>query len=198
MSTTLLDRDDIVVRQRRKLFELVNQFDLLDLANQPAGSGVQVGQSPLALVARVFSDLDVALPLTLEVCEPDGTPVLVLHKPWFRMAVAVRRPDGTAVGVVRKELRLGRARLALEDPAGVPLGMAQAENWRAKDFSVRNEAGLEVGRVAKQWRGLATELLTDADTYVVHVSPAAQGALRSLMLASCLVVDSVMKQKDAG
>lgn len=50
--------------------------------------------------------------------------------------------------------------------------------------------------VTKKWRGLATELFTDADTYVVNLTPAAVEPLRSLALAASLAIDVVMKQKD--
>jgi uncharacterized protein YxjI len=73
----------------------------------------------------------------------------------------------------------------------------RAENWRAKDFSVRDGGGQQVARVTKKWAGLR-ELFTDADTYVVEVSPAAVDPLRSLAVASCLVIDTIMKQKDTG
>jgi len=51
--------------------------------------------------------------------------------------------------------------------------------------------------VTKRWAGLR-ELFTDADTYVVEVRPTAAEPLRSLAVASCLVIDVVMKQKDTG
>ena len=38
--------------------------------------------------------------------------------------------------------------------------------------------------------------LRHADTYVVEVSPSAVDPLRSLAVATCLVIDVVMKQKD--
>ena len=49
----------------------------------------------------------------------------------------------------------------------------------------------------EKWAGLR-ELFTDADTYVVEVSPAAFDPLRGLAVASCLVIDTIMKQKDTG
>ena len=70
----------------------------------------------------------------------------------------------------------------------------RTENWRAKDFSVRDGAGQELARVTKRWAGLR-ELFTDADTYVVEVQPTTAEPLRSLAVASCLVIDVVMKQK---
>jgi uncharacterized protein YxjI len=70
----------------------------------------------------------------------------------------------------------------------------RAEDWRAKDFSVRDGAGQELARVTKRWAGLR-ELFTDADTYVVEVQPTTAEPLRS-QAGSCLVIDVVMKQKD--
>ena len=102
---------------------------------------------------------------------------------------------GLPLGHIVKQIRLGKARFILLDPVGAQLGEVRAENWRAKDFSVRDGAGQELARVTKRWAGLR-ELFTDADTYVVEVLPAAADPLRSLAVASCLVIDVTMKQKD--
>ncbi|HET9007722.1 MAG TPA: phospholipid scramblase-related protein [Actinomycetes bacterium] len=107
----------------------------------------------------------------------------------------VVRPDGVVLGEITKQIRLGRARFTLLDPRGARLGEVRARNWRAKDFSVLDGAGQPIARVTKRWAGLR-ELFTDADTYVVEVSPAAVDPLRSLAVATCLVIDVVMKQKD--
>ena len=120
---------------------------------------------------------------------------LVVHKPWFTWRCQVLRPDGTPLGEITKQIRLGRARFTLLDPRGAQLGEVRAHNWRAKDFGVYDGAGQAIARVTKRWAGLR-ELFTDADTYVVEVSPAAVDPLRSLAVATCLVIDVVMKQKD--
>ena len=194
----LLARDVIVVNQKAKLFELNNEFGLFDEQQLRVGSVVQVGQSSLTLLARIFSDLDVALPVTLEIREQSGQPVLRIHKPWFRRSCTVQRADGAPLGSVSKEIRFGKARFMLADATGRRLGVLLARNWRARDFSVRNEADVEVGRVTKKWAGLAKEFFTDADNYVITLSPDLADPLRSLAIASCLAVDTVMKQKDAG
>jgi uncharacterized protein YxjI len=193
----LLQRETLVVAQKAKLFELRNQFALLDEQGQRIGSVQQVRQSALTKLLRIFSDLDVALPATLEVRDGADTPVLVLHKPWFRWSCELSRPDGTTLGSIRKEIRLGKARFAISGPAGEPLATVSAKNWRAKDFSVRDTTDVEIARVAKQWRGVARELLTDADTYVVSINPMLGEPLRSLSIGACLAIDTVMKQKDS-
>jgi scramblase len=192
---SLLAQPVLVVRQKLKLIELRNQYDVFDQSGRQIGAVEQASQSPLAFLARVFTSWDVALPITLHLLGPGATPELVVHKPWFTWRCQVRRPDGQPIGEITKQIRLGKARFTLVDPHGAQLGEVRAHNWRAKDFSVFDGAGQAVARVTKKWAGLR-ELFTDADTYVVEISPAAVDPLRSLAVATCLAIDVVMKQKD--
>jgi hypothetical protein len=181
---SLLAEPVLVVKQRLKLVELRNQYGVFAPDGRQIGAVEQVGQSALAFLARVFTSWDVALPITLEIRGPAG-PELLVKKPWFTWRCEVTRADGLPLGQIVKQIRLGKARFALLEPGGAQLGEVRAENWRAKDFSVRDAAGQEL-----------RELFTDADTYVVEVRPTATDPLRSLGVASCLVIDVIMKQKD--
>ena len=192
---SLLAQQVLVVRQKLKLVELRNDYDVLDPAGRRIGAVVQATQSPLAFMARLFTSWDVTLPTTLHIYGPGARLELVVHKPWFTWRCRVLRPDGLPLGEITKQVRLGRARFALFDPRGARLGEVRARNWRAKDFSVLDGAGQPIAHVTKRWAGLR-ELFTDADTYVVEVSPGAVDPLRSLAVATCLVIDVVMKQKD--
>lgn len=196
MSTPLLQRSTFVVEQIRKFFEMRNQYRIFDEEGTQIGSIEQVKQSALALLARFGTDLDVALPTWLDVNDSDGRAVLHLHKPWFRMTFGVSGADGTEVGSISKRIRLGKARFTLSDSQGTEIGEIRAENWRARDFSVSDQTGTEVARTTKKWRGLATEMFTDADTYVVNIEPYASDPIRSLALAGCLAIDVIMKEKD--
>jgi hypothetical protein len=195
-AASLLAEPVLVVKQKLKLVEMRNEYGVFDPGGRPIGAIAQVGQSPLAFLARLFTSWDVALPITLEIRGPAGVELLV-KKPWFAWRCQVTRADGLPLGYIVKQVRLGKARFTLLDPGGAQLGEVRAENWRAKDFSVRDGAGQELARVTKRWAGLR-ELFTDADTYVVEVRPTATDPLRSLAVASCLVIDVIMKQKDTG
>jgi uncharacterized protein YxjI len=195
-SASLLAEPVLIVRQKLKLVELRNRYGVFDRQGRQIGAVEQVTQSPLAFLARLFTSWDVTLPMILEIRGPAG-PELLVTKPWFTWRCQVSRADGVPLGQIVKQIRLGKARFALLDPRGAPLGEVRAENWRAKDFSVRDGGGQQVARVTKKWAGLR-ELFTDADTYVIEVSPAAVDPLRGLAVASCLVIDTIMKQKDTG
>ena len=192
---SLLSQQVLVVRQKLKLVELRNQYAILDPSGRQIGAVEQATQSPLAFLARMFTSWDVTLPITLHILGPGAVTELIVHKPWFTWRCQVLRPDGVPLGEITKKIRLGKARFTLLDPRGVQLGEVRAQSWRAKDFGVYDGAGQAIARVTKRWAGLR-ELFTDADTYVVEVSPAAVDPLRSLAVATCLVIDVVMKQKD--
>lgn len=197
MDSLLLRNNTYVVEQHRKLFEMRNQYRIFDQTGQPIGQVEQVSQSPFAVLARFSTDLDVALPMSLEISDAHGGVVLRMDKPWFNRTFTVSRGDGAAVGSISKRIRMGKARFTIFDSAGAEIGEVRAENWRARDFVVSDSTGGEVMRTAKKWRGLATEMFTDADTYVVTMQSAPTEPLRTLALASTLAIDVIMKQKDA-
>lgn len=196
MTNSFFSRSTFVVEQTRKLFEMRNQYRIFDETGTEIATVEQVRQSWLTLLARFGTDLDAVLPTSLEFRDSAGQLLAEMHKPWFTYTFAVANGEGTALGSIRKQLRMGKARFVITDPQGTELGEVRADNWRAKDFTALDQAGNEVAKTAKQWRGLATEMFTDADTYVVSVQPYATEPMRTLSVAAALSIDVVMKQKD--
>ena len=191
-------RSGIGVSQRRKVFEMRNQYTLTGEDGEAIGAVEQIDQSPFTFLARLISDLDVSLPVTLDVTGSDGALAMRLHKPWFRFRVTVKDADGAVLGHVRKRIRLGKAVFSVTGPSGQQVGKLLSENWRSRDFRFEGSSGDEVARVTKKWRGLFTEVLTDADTYAVTFEASTVDNVRQLALAAALAVDLTMKQKDYG
>jgi uncharacterized protein YxjI len=191
-------RSGIGLTQRRKVFEMRNQYTLTGEDGEQIGAIEQVGQSPFTFLARLISDLDVSLPVTLDVTGSNGALAMRLHKPWFRFRVTVTDADGAVLGHVRKRIRLGKAVFTVTGPSGEAVGKLKSENWRSKDFRFEGSSGAEVARVTKKWRGLFTEVFTDADSYAVTFEDSTVDSVRQLALAAALAVDLTMKQKDYG
>ena len=198
--TTFFDgRSGIGVHQKRKFFELRNHYDLSDESGAPAGVIDQAKQSPLAWLARLGTSLDTMLPTTLHAVDTGGQPVLVMHKPWFSWRVTVSDPGGRTIGSIARRMRIGKPVYALTGADGqTPIGEVRAEDWRSRNFAVMGPDEVEIGRVTKQWRGLLTELATDADSYAVTFSPSANSDQRAMIFAGALTVDLIQKQKDSG
>lgn len=193
----LLSAHTLVVDQKTKIFEMKNEYRIFDENNQKIGSVEQVGQGILTFLARLGSDYDVLLPVKLEVRDASDQPVLYLHKPFFRMTVNVSQPNGgPPIGSIQKKMRLGKARFELSDASGQEVGEVRAKNWRARNFEITDRNGQAVAEVSKEWKGIARELFTDSDKYIVRIQPHASEPLRSLALGASLAIDVIMKQKD--
>jgi uncharacterized protein YxjI len=190
----LLAHSMFVVDQKAKLIELRNEYSIYDESGNRIGSVMQVGQSVLTRLARLLIRADSLLGVKLEIREASGAVALLLHKPALRITCTVSRPDGTVVGRIAARIRLGKARLAITDPADRVLGEVRAQNLRAWNFNVQDVSGRLIARVDKKWAG-ARELFTTADKYRVELDPNLTDPLRSLVVASCLAIDTVLKQE---
>lgn len=191
-------RSGIGVHQRRKFFEMRNQYTLSDESGAEAGKVEQKKQSAFTFIARLMSSLDVMLPVTLEVTDAAAQPVLTLAKPWFTMKVTVSDPDGRTIGVIGRKIRMGKPVYRLMGPDGAEVGEIKGQDWRSRNFEVLDSGGASIGHVTKQWRGLLTEAFSDADSYAVTFEPNATCDQRKLAFAGALAVDLVQKQKDTG
>jgi uncharacterized protein YxjI len=190
----LTDHSSFIVDQKAKLIELRNEYSIYDDGGNRIGSVQQTGQSALIRVLRLFIKTDALLGVTLEIREASGAVALVLRKPAFRITCTISSPNGTAIGRIAAKIRVGKVRMALTDPSGNVLGEIRAENLRAWNFNVQDAHGRLIARVDKKWAG-ARELFTTADKYRVELDPNLGDPLRSLVVASCLAIDTLLKQQ---
>lgn len=190
-------RSGIGVHQKRKIFELRNQYTLINEDGTEAGKVEQARQSPLAFLVRVLSSLDAVLPVTLAINDAAGAAVMSLEKPWFSTKVKASAAGGEEIGTIKRKIRIGRPVYEMSK-GGDGLGIIKAEDWRSRSFSIQDDTEREIGRVTKKWRGLLTEAFTDADSYAVEFDAAATTNQRALALAGALAVDLIQKQKDNG
>jgi uncharacterized protein YxjI len=190
----LLDHSSFIVDQKAKLIELRNEYSIYDDGGNTIGSVKQIGQSALIRVLRLFIKTDSLLGITLEIREASGAVALLLRKPAFRITCTISSPNGTAIGCIAAKIRVGKVRMAITDPSGNVLGEIRAENLRAWNFHVQDAQGRLIARVDKKWAG-ARELFTTADKYRVELDPTLGDPLRSLVVASCLAIDTLLKQQ---
>jgi uncharacterized protein YxjI len=198
--TSLLDHERVIINQRPKLIELVNEYRIRDEDGADIGVIRQEGQSKLKKVARFVGNLDQFMTHKLAVYDATGGKVLELVRPrkFLKSKLEVSDGTGRTVGAIVQENVIGKIRFGFEDPSGLALGRIQAENWRAWDFAIVDSADREVGRITKTWEGLAKTLFTTADDYVLELSSAVAGPLRMLAFASAAAVDTALKQDARG
>ena len=189
----LLDRTTFVIRERVGLIKLTDTYDIFD----PAGGQLGVAKDEPGELAKYLRLIvkKRMLPTTLNVYENESSPpVLSLHR-----NVALFRPSVTASAGGRelgrfqaKALTIGGA-FRMFDASGNEVGLVQG-NWRGREFKMTDLNGRELGQVSKQWGGMAKELFTNADTYVIAVAAGVRGDLAPLVLAAGFAIDLIFKE----
>ncbi len=198
--TTLLDTSEFFVNQKAKLVEMTNEYKIRDTEGNEIGAIRQEGQSKLKKVARLVSSLDQFMTHTLAVYDAGGDKVLQLTRPRkiMKSKLLVEDGSGSPVGTIAQRNMVGKIRFGLEDAQGQALGEVRAENWRAWDFAIVDQAEREVARITKRWEGLTKTMFTTADDYFVEIDPSLRGSLRLLAFAAAAGVDTALKQDARG
>jgi uncharacterized protein YxjI len=196
---TLFTEPILVINQKAKLIELVNEYSVSDQDGNRIGSVAEVGQSTAKKIARFVSSLDQFMTHRYEIRDATEQPVLTLTRPRkiMKSSFVISRPDGTEVGQVKQSNMLGKIRFSLE-AGGQKVGSLNAENWRAWNFSILDESGTEVARITKTWEGLGKTLFTTADNFVLEIKAPLTDPLLSLVVATALCVDTALKQDSRG
>jgi uncharacterized protein YxjI len=196
---TLLTEPVLVVNQKAKLIELVNEYKVFDQHGTQVAAVREVGQSKAKKVLRFVSSIDQFMTHRLEITDPAGNVVLQLTRPakLVKSRVVVSDAAGGEVGAIVQKNAIGKIRFDLE-AHGQVVGSLNAENWRAWNFNVQDPNGTELARITKTWEGLAKTMFTSADNYVVQIHYTLPEPLRSLVVAAALAVDTALKQDSRG
>ena len=196
---TSFDEPILVVNQRAKLIELVSQFAVYDQHGRQIAFVEQVGQSTAKKVLRAISSLDQFMTHHYEIRSADGRPLLTLTRPRkvFKSSIVVSDPTGREIGRIVQENVVGKINFSLQAD-GSTIGAIKAENWRAWNFRIEDQAGVEVARITKTWEGLMKTAFTTADNYVVQIHVRLPQPLHTLVVASALSVDTALKQDARG
>jgi uncharacterized protein YxjI len=196
----LLNADRLVISQKPKLIELVNQYHIKDADGRDLGYIQQEGQSKLKKIFRFATDVDQFLTHRLAVYDSDGTKVLQMTRPAKILKSRLRVEDGSGrpVGEIAQRNVFGKIRFDLTGSDGAVLGEIRAENWRAWDFAIVDTSGTEVGRIDKKFVGVLKAVFTPADNYVVDIDTSLDGDLRLMTIAAAAAVDTALKQDARG
>jgi hypothetical protein len=196
---SLFSEPVLVVNQKAKLIELVNEYSVFDQNGNTLGSVVEIGQSTAKKVLRFVSSVDQFLTHKLEVRDAHGQPQLVLTRPakFVKSKVLVHRANGEPLGEIVQQNAFGKIKFAFMYN-GQQIGAIKAENWRAWNFAIVDHTETEIARITKTWEGLAKTMFTTADNYVLQIHRPLVDPLLSMVVASALTVDTALKQDSRG
>ena len=196
---SIFDQRVLVVNQKAKIIEIVNEYAIFDENGTQIGAVRQVGQGKVRKVVRALTSIDQFLTTKLEIVDGTDNVVLQLTRPAkvFKSKVVVQDGQGKEIGTIVQENMIGKIHFAL-NAGGQTIGSINAENWRAWDFNIQDRGGKEVARIKKKWEGIVKNVFTTADNYIVNIPSPLDEPLRSLVVAAALSVDTALKQDSRG
>ena len=192
-----LDLSQFIVREHVGLLKLTDVFDILDPATQAKVALARETPSGLVKVLRLLVNKKL-LSNEVTVTEGDekGQVLFRIEKPVFRSTLRVVDGAGRLLGIYRAKFFSLGGGFWVHDAMDRRVAEVKGD-WKGWNFRFLSESGAEIGLVTKKWEGVARELFTSADTYMVSLtgSETKEPTLRILLLAAALSIDIIYKER---
>ena len=188
----------IFVKERVGFLKLTDVYDLLDPESQAPLGEVRDEPSPVAKWARLLVKKGM-LPTTVNVyLQGSSSPALIIRKrpTFFRGHLEIMNGGGQPIAfMTSKFFSLGGA-FTLTDAQGGPLADLKGD-WKGWNFTATYPDGSPMGLITKKWAGLAKEMFTSADQYLVALEPQGKhrGEAFSILLGAALAIDLTYKEQ---
>jgi uncharacterized protein YxjI len=121
----------------------------------------------------------------------DRQPFMVANHPfrWFFQRLEVKDMSGRYIGCVERQWAILSKKFEVQNAHGQTVLEVSSPFWRIWTFPFYR-MGREAARISRKWPGIAYELFTDRDTFLVeYLEPNLTPEERSLILAASLYVD---------
>lgn len=120
---------------------------------------------------------------------------LMIDRPWRWWFASIQVYDYHGyVGSVQRRLAWMQRRFTVYNHDDEPVCEIIGPWWRPWTFHIRQNGEIH-GRIGKQWSGLGTEAITDADRFGIELPDAAGAASRKLLLAATFLIDFLFFEK---
>lgn len=191
------DTDTFLVREHVGFMKLHEAYDLLSPDGTTIGVAIERADTLRKILKLVVSKQ--LLPFTIEILGADQKPLVYIRRGFtiFRSKVIVTDVNGGGIGYFKQRLLSLGGAFDVFDTADKQIALLKGD-WKGWNFTFTDTAGQAIGTVTRQWGGLAKELFTSADNYVVHIERSKITDVRhvQLLLAAALCIDMVLKEQD--
>jgi uncharacterized protein YxjI len=192
----VLNRNVFFVKEHVGFLKAANNFDILDpQSQQPL---MECREENLGFFTKLlrFTDYKRNTPFDIQIRTPEGNPVVRVRRgiSLFLSNVEVFDEQDQRVGSFQQKMFSLGGSFTVLGAGGEALCELKGK-WTGWDFRFVHQ-GNDLARVSKKWAGLAKEMFTTADNYVLEITPQVptDHPLRILILAAVMCIDLVLKE----
>ena len=189
----IFDKETILVNQK---FTIVNnEYQILDEGGSEIGF-VKEQSSALETILKLFMSQKM-LPWKMNILDSQKNVLVTISKglTFFLSKISVTNSAGTEIATIKQKFAL-KPKFEVYDTTGAVVASVEG-NFVAWDFKVTDAQGNQIGSINKQFGGLAKEIFTDSDKYVVKISKSLSDPnLRSAVISAACIIDKVLKERN--
>lgn len=194
----MLNLNTYLIKEHVGLLKMTDTYDIFNPETNEQVGVAKEEPGTLTLVLRFLMNKQM-LPTTVTIYE-HGTnrKLFSIERGFtlFRSRVDVKDASGKVIGYFKQKLLTLGGAFMVFTPDDQQFANVQGD-WKGWNFKFLTTDGIELGTVTKKWAGIAKELFTSADNYVVSLNPEVgeRESGNMLLLAAGLAVDIIYKEK---
>ncbi|MCC6548585.1 MAG: RNAase [Ignavibacteriaceae bacterium] len=194
--STILSRNTFFVKEHPAVFKAAKFYDIY---NPDTSEMIMTcREANLGFFTKImrFSDARKMTPFHLQVDDTRGNRIVSVKRgfTWFVSVVEVFDAKDVLIGRFRQKLFSIGGRFELFDAQDNHV-LTLRGKFTSWEFKLLRD-GVEFATISKQWAGLAREMFTSADNYMIQISDRvpAESPLRPLIIAAAMCIDLVLKE----
>ena len=193
MASNFFDTNSYYVDEKVNVLHFNNIYKIYNDRGEIIGSIVQKLTSGQKLQRVVFDKSN--LPFYLEIRNAQDEIEAIISRGWtFIMSrILIQDAKGNLTGTIQQKFHFLKPAFQILDRSDAIIANITG-NWRARNFIIKNPFDIQIATVTKKWAGLAQEMFTTADKYLVTIDPKyATNQYKITILASAISIDMIYK-----
>lgn len=193
----MLNLNTYLIKEHVGMLKMTDTYDIFNPETNEQVAVAKEEPGTLTLILRFLMNKQM-LPTTVTVyAAGTNEKVFSIERGFtlFRSRVDVKDGQGNLLGYFKSKILTLGGGFLVYDARDRQFADVKGD-WKGWNFKFLTTEGQELGTVAKKWAGLAKELFTSADNYVVALNPEVteQEGGNLLLLAAGLAVDIIYKE----
>jgi|SRR3954463_2623721 uncharacterized protein YxjI len=139
------------------------------------------------------------VPFLLEIKDLNNNTLATISRGWtfFMSTVIVKDEQDQIISTIQQKFSLVKPTFKLSYASGIQFTEIEGD-WKAWNFSIKNEGEQEIGVITKKWAGNLKERFTSADKYMVSLNALQlKRESKIAILSSAMCIDMILKENNS-
>ena len=184
----------IFVKEKVRYFKFGEVFEFFNLDNVKIGEAREENVSFIKKILKM-TGLKTKLSFTVSLYDTSNNKIITIKRPftWFLSDITVFDQVGNKLGRYKEEYQLFKPVFSLYSKHEIKFAKIEG-NFVAWNFVITSVNGEKIGEINKKFAGIAKEMFTTADNYLVKLNNSLSEDNRKVLTSVACVIDLICKE----